>query len=317
MEIKLDKVDRKILIELDKNCRRPLTQLSKKVRKSRQAVEYRINQLIKKGVITGFKVNINPHKLGFKLCKMYLQLKNKIEDKEKLKDFLLKNPKVNWVGECDGNWDLIFSLFVKTDYEFFIFRNEILSKFDKIIINEKSDIIIDIQQYQKMYFTNEIKPPVLLAGEIIENKLDETDKKVISELVKNARVSIVNIADKLKITPIIVRTRMKKFETKGIINQFRIDIDLKKIGLELYKTIIHLQRYSKEDERKFLESVNKISNIQYFIRNLTQIELELVAKNYQEYNEIINKIKREFSGIIRNVESVIMKSDIWNPSLIF
>ena len=244
MEIKLDKADRKILAELDKNCRIPLTQLSKKVRKSRQTVEYRINQLVKKGIITGFKININPHKLGFKLCKMYLQLRNKIEDKEKLKSFLLKNSRVNWLGECDGNWDLIFSLFVKTDYEFFIFRNEILSKFDKIIINEKSDIIIDIQQYQKMYFNNEIKPPVLLAGEIVENKLDDTDKKILSELVKNARASLVDIADRLKITPIMIRTRIKKFEKKGIVNQFRIEIDLSKIGLELYKAVIYLQGYS-------------------------------------------------------------------------
>ena len=47
-KVKVDKTDRKILAELDKNCRIPTTKLAKIVSKSRQTVEYRINQMIKK-----------------------------------------------------------------------------------------------------------------------------------------------------------------------------------------------------------------------------------------------------------------------------
>ncbi len=313
MEIKLDKVDRKILTELDKNCRIPLTVLARKVRKSRQSVEYRINQLINKKIISSFNANINPHKIGFKLCKIYLQLKNKKEEKEKLIKFIQNSGKVNWLGECDGVWDLIFSLYVKKDYDFFIFRNDILTRFEKIIINEKSDIIIDIQQYPKMYFTEEISIPTLLAGDVINNKLDEIDKKILKIVSQNARESIVEIAEKTNVTPIMVRTRLKRFEKSGIINQYRIGINLDKLGLELYKTILHLQKYSKEDQERLFQSVSKISNIQYFIRNITQIELEFVVEDYHEYNKIVDKLKTEFSEVIRNVESVIMKSDIWVP----
>ena len=82
--IKLDKTNLKILTELDKNCRIPTTRLAKKVNKSRQATEYRIKQLKENGIITGFNITFNPHKIGYKIYKLYLKLRNIPEEQEKL-----------------------------------------------------------------------------------------------------------------------------------------------------------------------------------------------------------------------------------------
>src|SRR3989338_6684474 len=122
-KIKLDKTDRKILAELDKNCRTPTTILAKKVRKSRQAVEYRINQLVKNGVITSFNAAFNHHKMGYKIYKIYLKLRNIPEEKQRLFDYLRNCGIVYWMGEFSGTWDLIFGVFVKNDYEFFELKN--------------------------------------------------------------------------------------------------------------------------------------------------------------------------------------------------
>ena len=118
-KIKLDLTDRKILAELDKNCRIPTTKLARIVRKSRQAVEYRIEQLVKKGVIVSFNAAFNPHKMGYKIYKIYLKLRNVPEEKQKLFEYLKSSGIVYWMGECSGTWDLIFAVFTKNDYEFF------------------------------------------------------------------------------------------------------------------------------------------------------------------------------------------------------
>src|SRR3989338_1781204 len=123
---KLDVVDRKILAELDRNCRIPSTLLARKVRKSRQAVEYRINQLVKDGIITSFNTAFNPHKMGYKIYKIYLKLRNIPEEKQKLFNYLKSSGIVYWMGECSGMWDLIFGIFSKSDYEFFEMKNEII-----------------------------------------------------------------------------------------------------------------------------------------------------------------------------------------------
>ena len=84
INVNLDKVDLKILAELDKNCRITSTQLAKRVGKSRQAVEYRINQLIETGIIGSFNASINPHKIGYKAYKIYLKMRNIPLEKERL-----------------------------------------------------------------------------------------------------------------------------------------------------------------------------------------------------------------------------------------
>jgi len=309
----LDKADRVILAELDKNCRIPSTKLARKVGKSRQAVEYRINQLVKKGIITSFNAAINPHKIGYKLHKIYLKLRNIPEEKDKLFSYLRKSGVVYWMGECSGTWDLIFALFSKNDYEFFELKNELISKFNKIIVEEYGENLLDVKQYSKMYFTGKIEEPTMFAGEIVDNKLDKLDYEILAEAVNNARISLVELARKVNSTEIIVKNRLKKLEEKGIIIQYRIGVDLNKLGLELYKAIIKLDRYSKEDERKLLSYMSSLPNIQYFIRNIWQVEPELVVNNYQEYYKIIEELKKEFPHVIRTVDSVLMITDEWTP----
>ena len=311
--IKLDKTDRRILEELDKNCRIPSTKLAKKVMKSRQAVEYRINRLVKRGIITSFNAAINPHKMGYKIYKIYLKLRNIPEEKDRLFSYLKSSGIVYWMGECSGKWDLIFALFAKSDYEFFALKNDLISEFNKIMIEEEGGILIDVKQYPKMYFTDSISPPTMFAGEVVQNKIDRLDYSILSEIVNNARIPLTELAKKVKSTPIIVLRRMKKMEKKGIIIQYRIGVNLNKLGLELYKAIIKLDRYSKEDEKRLLGYLSRLPNIQYFIRNIWQVEPEIIVNNYQEYYEIIENLKKEFPFVIRTVDSVLMITDEWTP----
>lgn len=312
-KIKLDKTDRKILAELDKNCRIPASRLAKIVMKSRQSVEYRINQLVKKGVITSFNAAFNPHKMGLKLYKIYLKLRNIPQEKERLFEYLRSSGIVYWMGECSGSWDLIFGFFAKSDYDFFNLKNGLISDFNTIIVEEEGGILLDVKQYSKMYFTDEIVPPTMFAGEIVNNKLDELDYAILGEIVNNARIPINELAKVVNSTPIIVRGRLKKLEQKEIIIQYRIGVDLNKLGLEIYKPIIKLDRYTKEDEMRLLEHMSNLPNIHYFIRNIWQIEPEIVVSDYQEYYEITEKLKEEFPNVIRTIDPVLMITDLWTP----
>lgn len=312
-KIKIDKTDRKILAELDQNCRIPGTILAKKVLKSRQAVEYRIDQLTQKGLITSFNASINPHRMGYKLFKVYLRLRNIPEEKKKLFEYLQSHSSVYWMGECSGSWDLIFAVFAQNDYQFYELKNELISKFSSIIIEEDGEILIDVKQYPKMYFTNKIHPPAQFGGEVVNPELEEVDYKILSQIVNEARLPVNEIARRITSTPIIVRSRLKKLEEKEIIIQYRLGINLNLLGKELYKVILRLDRYNKEDERKLLTYVSNLPQTQYLIRNLWQIELEFVVDNFQEYYNLIENLKKEFCYVIRTVESVLMITDLWTP----
>ncbi len=310
---KLDTTDRKILFELDKNCRTPITALAKKVRKSRQAVEYRISQLVKRGIITGFNAAFNPHKMGYKIYKIYLKLRNIPDEKKRLFAQLRTSGIVYWMGEFSGAWDLIFAVFTKTDYEFYAFKNSILSEFYQMIVAEAGEILVDVKQYPKMYFTNTIVPPTEFAGEVMANTLDKIDYAILGAVVNNGRIAINELAKKVRTTPAIARTKLKKLEQHGIIIQYRIGVNLNVLGLELYKAIIKLDRYTAEDEQKLLAYLSNIPNIHYLIRNLWQIEPEIVVSSFLEYYQLVENLKKEFPRVIRTVDSLLMISDEWTP----
>ncbi|MCL6089373.1 MAG: Lrp/AsnC family transcriptional regulator, partial [Candidatus Marsarchaeota archaeon] len=116
--ILLDKTDRRLLAELDKNCRIPNAQLARKVRKSREAVKYRIAQLQEKGVLLRFITSINPNKLGYRMFKVYLKLENIPKERERFFDELKHNKDIYWMGISDGAFDCVFAILSRdvTDY---------------------------------------------------------------------------------------------------------------------------------------------------------------------------------------------------------
>ena len=63
--IKADKKDRDILYQLDLNSRQSLKSIGDKVHLKKNVVQYRIEKLVKSGIIKNFYTSINFHKLGF------------------------------------------------------------------------------------------------------------------------------------------------------------------------------------------------------------------------------------------------------------
>lgn len=313
MEQKLDKIDKKILAELDKNCRISDSELAKKVRRSRQTIAYRIGRLVSSGIITGFFTSINPNKMGYTIFKIYLKLKNVPQRKDALLTHLKSLNSVYWIGESDGSWDLVFAVYSKDFYRFYEIKNQIFSLFKDILIDLYGDILLDVKQYPKMYFDYEIQKPVQFGGEIKNSDLDELDHNILELIVNNAKATTVEIAKTVSSTPITVSARLKKMEKLGVIIQYRIGVDLVKLGYEHYKAIIKVESYSKEEEKQLLEYCSQIPQIQYFIRNIWQIEPEFVVKNYEEYYQIINKLKERFPNIIRSIDTVLLRTDEWTP----
>lgn len=63
--------------------------------------------------------------------------------------------------------------------------------------------------------------------------LDETDKDILRILQKNARISNVEIARKLKLAPSAVLKRIRSLETGGIIAGYETKIDYRSVGLQM------------------------------------------------------------------------------------
>lgn len=315
--IKLDKIDRKILFELDKNCRISDTQLAKKVGRSREAVKYRINQLVKKEVIEKFITSINHAKLGITYYKIFLQLENIPKEKEKLFHFIGNHKKIPWHGICSGVWDYIIGISAESSIEFDKIKNEIFTKFKHLIIKKEIGVMIETKQYVKKYLTEEICEVKSFAGEIVHNEIDNLDQKIINILANNARIPIVQLSREVNSTVKIVSNKIKHLEKLGIILGYRISIDINKLSLEFFKIILYYRSISSEEERKLFEYIKNLSQSIYYVKMIApwDAELELIVNNYHELNNIIDDLRKEFHEIIRNHETVIIHKENWLPAI--
>lgn len=309
--VKLDKIDRKILFELDKNCRIPATILARKVRRSRQSVEYRIRELVRKGVILQFNAYFNFERLGYRIQRVFLRLKNVPDEKRRLISYLRQSPSVFWMAECYGAWDVLFTVFYKSDFEFHDLKNDLFSSFRNVIVEQYADILLEAEQYPKMFLTNEISKPYYFGGDVSEPQLDSVDRRILGLLAYESNLGVNEIARQTQSTPRIVRSRIKGMEDEGLIIHYFITVDLSKIGLEQHKSLIRLDRYTKQDEAKLLEYVSKIPNTTFYVKTLWHIEIEFVVENYAIYYSLIDDLKKEFSDIIKSVDSMfVIKSEV-------
>jgi len=313
----LDIVDRKILSELDMNCRISNTSLAKKVKKSREAVKYRIQKLVEKKIIKGFITSINPNRLGYYMFKVYLKLENIPEKKERFIEELKSKKEIYWYGISDGAYDLVFAMLSKNITEYYIKINSILSEWKDLIISKVLGTMVDTRQYNKRFFDVGVDSNFeIFGGEVVDNKIDELDSKILNILANNARIPLLELSRKVKANIETVKLHIKKLEKEKIILSYRIDVDLNKLNLEFFKAMIYFKKLSKKDEEEILNWMQIQKSSLHYIRSLApwEAELEFAVKNYQEFNKIINDLTEKFSSIIRNHEHLILIKESWMPA---
>ena len=309
--VELDELDRKLLVELDKNCRSSSIELGGRLGKSRQTIDYRIKRMIDLEVITNFRCSFNATKLGFRLFKIHLRLRNVPSRVASLRSYLTRLANVYWIGESSGSWDLLIGVLYKNEQELFAITNELSTGFHDVIVGHSGHQMISIIQFPKMYISRGQGCPVEHTGDVEQLAVDEMDLRIINELVKDARVATNRLADVLGMSAMAIQRRIKRLEELGIIIQYRIGIDLKKLGLSLYKAIIQLDRYGSDDHKKFYAFISSYPELQFFVRNFWSLELELVVPGYSAYESIFDDIRRYFPRLINSVETLLLDSDEW------
>lgn len=316
-KIKLDLIDRKILTELDRNCRISNSRLGKKVGRSRESVKYRITRLVNKGVITGFITSINPNKMGYYMFKVYLQLKNIPNERERLFEFLKNERSIYWFGISDGAFDCVFAILSRSIPGYYEQANRIFSEFKGLIVKKVLGTMVDTRQYNKKFLMDGISGEyVIFGGDVVDNRMDKTDQKIIETLANNARIPITELARKANTTIERARGKMKAMERKGIILGYRVSINLNKLGLEFFKAIMYFESLSEKDEQSLFEWMKNHKNSVYYIRSLApwEAEFEFVVENYQQFNKIINELRKDFHHVISHYEHIIMIYEVWMPA---
>ena len=130
--VEIDETDYKLLNELAVNARAPVIELADILGCSSQSVNYRIKNLIKKGVIKAFRVNLNLSKLDLQHFKVDIYLKDH-KLKKPILDYLKDKPYLEFMNFAIGWADLEPEFVVKNFDELLKILEEIDANFSGAI----------------------------------------------------------------------------------------------------------------------------------------------------------------------------------------
>lgn len=310
--LKLTAIDRKLLYELDIDARQPLTALARKVRASPAVVEYRLKRMENTGLIKSYLTFLDAGKLGLMIWNVYLSLQNTTEKEEtEIVQYLCSLKKTWWVARASGQWGIIYSLCVKDVKEFYNIVNDIHAKYGKYILNQSIEAHAEVEIISRGYFLDKSGKGVTWYKMVEQPKLDETDKKILKAISRNARKPSTQIAEETELTPRIVTYRLKELVKAGVISRFRPQLDVRKIGLSFYKAIVHVKEYTDQKNLKLKTYCIQQGNIFHYEQKVGpwMLELELDAENYETADKQLRSMKEEFPDFIRSYELLLITDE--------
>ena len=311
-DVNLDLKDRKILYQLDIDAKQSSTKIAKKVGLSKDAVNYRINRLRKKGVIKYFYTVLNTPQLGFMHFSTLFRFRNTTEKiKREFIDFCKNHNKIIWCVSCYGSWDFIVSFLAQNLNDYDHFTSDILNRFGDNIHEKIMSMIIDSPTYTRDYLVNSKQGKEFRYIVSKKSKIDETEQRILTLISQRADLDSIEISEKLQLTADIVRYRIKQLQKKGIIQGFRIAIDFNKIGYLYYKLLFNLKDLTIEKEREFREYCKRNPNIVQFIKYLGnwEIQIEIEVPSEEKLFEIIEHIRNKFTDIIKTYDILRLKEE--------
>ncbi len=304
-EFKLNLKDKKILTLLDENARYSNSQIAKKVGLSKPTVEYRLRRFEKNDIIFKYYAVVDITKLGYSQYKIYFKFQNvSIEDERKIVNYWQKNNGSVWVGQIRGRWDLAVSILAKSNFEFGKSLGKFMNKYSKFIL-EKDVLLTEYSPIFSRGYLEKTKSSEFVYG--IPSKfycIDDTDEKILKELANNARINIVDMAEKLKLSRDIINYRMKKLTKGGIIVQYRCYLNLQNIGIYHYKIIFRTKNFDSETENKIKQYIADHKKATQFLKLIGSwdLEIEFETENEDEIYKILTDIRKRFSNIIRDFD---------------
>lgn len=124
-------------------------------------------------------------------------------------------------------------------------------------------------------------------------KIDETDKRILNEMIKSHTARHSTLAKKMKLSSAAIHKRIKKLKRLEVLHGYAPRIDLRKLGFDLSVLIFIAMTKGKVEEfwRKYSEHPNICS-----IYNISgKYDVVLVGKfhNTERLDEFVNKIIKE------------------------
>lgn len=142
-------------------------------------------------------------------------------------------------------------------------------------------------------------------------KLDRIDLKILAQLQKTGRITNVELADAVGLSPSPCLTRVKRLESAGYITGYGAQINLQKLGEYLTVfTEVTLHDHKRPDFSRFENRIRNIDEIVecHLVSGGYDYLLKFVARGVAHYQQIIEELLDANFGIEKYFSYIVIKS---------
>ena len=149
-------------------------------------------------------------------------------------------------------------------------------------------------------------------------KLDRIDINILAQLQQNAKLTNVNLADAVGLSPSPCLQRVKRLEKAGYITTYKAQINLAKLGEHITVfTEFTLNDHRREDFVKFEAEIRRYESVQecHLVSGGYDYLIKFVARSVAHYQEIIEHILERNIGVDKYFSYVVIKTILANDSV--
>lgn len=306
-KVRTDAKDRKILAILSQNARIPLTKLAKEVTLSRDAVNYRIKNYEKNGLIQGYRTMVDISKFNYSNYHLFLKLNNPSQEiEQKIIKKLEKYPNIRAIIKFSGNFD----------FEIALIANNI-EELDNLITKIISDCSGYMYDYEILTITKtyaaETFPPNFSDFKIErkigkkEARIDKKDIEILKIIGENAQLPLYDIGGRIKLSADAVAYRIKNMINSSIIIKFIPVINYTSLDYNLYTILLNVSSLNEKKEKILQDFLSSDKNTLWAVKTIGRFNvlIYLLVKDINELQETLLKLRALFPKEINHYENLI------------
>jgi DNA-binding Lrp family transcriptional regulator len=144
-------------------------------------------------------------------------------------------------------------------------------------------------------------------------KLDRIDIRILSHLQRNGRITNVDLADAVGLSPSPCLIRVKRLEKAGYISGYGAQIQFEKLGnMQLVFTQVTLSDHRREDFAKFEAAVRGIDEIVecHLVSGGFDYLLKFVTRSVVHYQTIMEDMLGHAISIEKYFSYIVIKSSV-------
>jgi Lrp/AsnC family leucine-responsive transcriptional regulator len=121
--------------------------------------------------------------------------------------------------------------------------------------------------------------------------LDSIDLRLLRHLIEDARLSHVELSEKVGLSPTACARRLQRLTDSGVIRRYRAELDRKRLGFGgLVIVRITLERQSEDCLRAFEKAIARCPSVSscYLMSGAADYQVTVVARDIEDYERVHN-----------------------------